>query len=210
MEIIFIALALGGAYLLGSIPSSVWLGKKIYNIDVRDYGSHNAGATNTLRVLGRKAAIPVFLMDIAKAYIATQLVRLFPEFTPGTAQFINFQLALGIIAVTGHIFPIFAGFRGGKGVASLFGFVLALHPASALIGLGIFIITLIISHYVSLGSILGGISFPILINFIFNTSILSLIIFSIVLSVLLLITHKKNIKRLIHNEESKIYLFKKT
>lgn len=209
MDTVMIIAALAGAYLLGSIPSSVWIGKKFFNTDVRDYGSGNAGATNTLRVLGGKAALPVFLLDIAKAFAAVQLVRLFPQFSEGTAAFVNFQLVLGAIAVLGHIFPIYVNFKGGKGVASMFGVVLGIHPLAAAIGLGIFIVILSISHYVSLGSMVAGISFPIMVIFIFKTTIPSLIIFSIILSALLLITHQKNIERLLKRQESKIYIFKR-
>lgn len=208
-QILLIGVALIGAYLIGSIPSAVWIGKKFFNTDVRNYGSGNAGATNVLRVLGGKAALPVFLLDITKAFTAAQLVRLFPEFTPGTAPFINFQMALGAIAVLGHIFPLFANFKGGKGVASLFGLVLAIHPLAAVIGLGIFLVILAISHYVSLGSMIAGLSFPIMVIFIFKSTIPSLIIFSVTIAFLLLITHQKNIERLLRRQESKIYLFKR-
>ena len=209
MQVLMIILALAGAYLLGSIPSAVWIGKRIFKTDVRNYGSGNAGATNTMRVLGPKAALPVFIMDLLKAFAAAQLVRLFPEFSPGTAAFINFQLGLGAMAVVGHIFPLYAQFKGGKGVASLLGVVFALHPLIALIGLGIFMLILMISHYVSLGSMIAGISFPIMVVFIFKITVPSLIVFSVLVSVLLLITHQKNIERLLRKEESKIYLFRK-
>jgi glycerol-3-phosphate acyltransferase PlsY len=108
-------LALAIAYLLGSIPSAVWIGKAMCGIDVREYGSGNAGATNTFRVLGKKAGIPVLIVDIAKGYFALQLAQIIGNYLPGTQQYVNFKLALGIAALLGHIFPVFAGFRGGKG-----------------------------------------------------------------------------------------------
>src|SRR6187200_3434 len=103
------------AYLFGSIPTAVWIGQALYGIDVREYGSGNAGATNTFRVLGKKAGIPVLLLDILKGFLALQLVRFVGNYLPGTQQYVNFTLTLGIAALLGHIFPIFAGFRGGKG-----------------------------------------------------------------------------------------------
>ena len=101
------------AYLLGSLPSAVWVGKAFWNIDVREYGSGNAGATNTFRVLGPKAGIPVLILDIAKGWLAVQLATYFGDYMPATQQFINFKLVLGVGALLGHIFPVFAGFRGG-------------------------------------------------------------------------------------------------
>jgi glycerol-3-phosphate acyltransferase PlsY len=107
------------AYMLGSVPSAVWVGKMLYGIDVRDYGSGNAGATNTFRVLGKKAGLPVLIMDILKGFLAVKMVWLTGKYLPDTQQFINLELSLGIASLLGHIFPIFAGFRGGKGVATL-------------------------------------------------------------------------------------------
>jgi len=112
------------AYLCGSIPTAVWIGQAFYGVDVREYGSGNAGATNTFRVLGKKAGIPVMLLDILKGFTATNLAFLIPIVGPHST-YISYQLALGIAAVMGHLFPVFAGFRGGKGVATLFGMVLA-------------------------------------------------------------------------------------
>ncbi len=197
------------AYLIGSIPTAVWIGKLFYGIDVREHGSGNAGATNTFRVLGKKAGIPVFILDVFKGFLAVRLSFTLSLLSPGTDPFINFQLLLGIAAFIGHIFPIFASFRGGKGVATLFGVVFALHPYAALISIGIFIIVLLISKYVSLSSILAGITFPILIIFVFPVTTTSLLIFSVLIATLLILTHQKNIGRLIRREESKVYLIKK-
>jgi glycerol-3-phosphate acyltransferase PlsY len=198
------------AYLLGSIPNAVWIGKMLYGIDVREMGSKNAGATNTIRVLGWKAGLPVLLLDILKGFLAVNLVRIYDLYVPGTKDFVNLQLALGAFAVIGHIFPIFAGFRGGKGVASLFGIILAIVPLPTLIALGIFLIILFTTGYVSLSSIISGFAFPFLIMFVFQTTIPSLIIFSLIVAILLLLTHQKNIERLIRKEESKAsFLFRK-
>lgn len=204
MDVIYIVFAVIIAYLLGSIPTSVWIGKIFYGIDVREHGSGNAGTTNTFRVLGAKAGIPVFLIDVLKAYVAVNLVRFFP-YLPNTPSYVNLQLLFGIVAVFGHIFPIYVGFKGGKGVASLLGVTLAIVPIPALLAFAVFGVVLLISHYVSLGSMIAGCSFPLFVFFVEQTSILSLQIFSIVFAVLLIVTHRKNIVRLKNGEESKIF-----
>lgn len=197
------------AYLLGSVPSAVWFGKLLFGIDVREQGSKNAGATNTVRVLGWKAGLPVLIVDILKGFVAVNLARISTYFS-GTENFVDLQLALGGFAVLGHIYPVFAGFRGGKGVACMFGIILAIAPLPTLIALGIFLITLFTTKYVSLSSIVSGFTFPFLIMFVFKTTIQSLIIFSLIVAILLLLTHQKNIERLIRKEESKAsFLFKK-
>ena len=114
------------AYLLGSIPTSIWISRSFFNIDIRDYGSGNAGATNTFRVLGIKAGIVVFVVDILKGFLAVNLIYLTDFYIPDSGDYINIQLLLGIAAMLGHIFPIYAGFRGGKGVATLFGVICAI------------------------------------------------------------------------------------
>lgn len=209
MEITMLLGAAVAAYLLGSIPTSVWIGKIFYGIDVREHGSGNAGSTNTFRVLGTKAGIPVFIIDVLKAFVATSLVMFMKHLVPGTRDYINVQLLLGASAVLGHIFPIYVGFKGGKGVASLLGVVLAIVPEAGLIALGIFTVTLLVFRYVSLGSLVAGISFPILVIVVFRTTVTSLMLFSIIVAVLLLFTHQKNIQRLIRKEENKANLFKK-
>ncbi len=195
------------AYLIGSIPTAVWLGKFFYGIDVREFGSGNAGATNTFRVLGKKAGIPVLIIDVLKGYAAVLLVHL-SSYTPYSNEFINFQIALGISSLFGHIFPIFAGFRGGKGVATLLGVVLAIHPQSASLAIGIFLIMLFAFQYVSLASMTAGLFFPILLIVVFKSDNLALSTFSIVVAIMLIITHKRNIDRLLKKQESKVKLFK--
>ena len=198
------------AYIFGSIPNAVWIGKMLYGIDVREHGSKNAGATNTIRVLGWKAGLPVLALDILKGFLAVNLIRIYDLYVPGTKDFVNLQLLLGGFAVIGHIFPIFAGFKGGKGVASLFGIILAIVPLPTLIALGIFLVILFTTGYVSLSSIVSGVAFPFLIMFVFKTTIPSLIIFSLIVAILLLLTHQKNIERLIRKQESKAsFLYKK-
>lgn len=195
------------AYLLGSVPTSVWWGKTFYGIDVREFGSGNAGATNTIRVLGKKAGLPVLFIDILKGTAAVMLAY-FSDFDAGSAPFVNYQIALGVAAVIGHIFPVFAGFRGGKGVATLLGVALAMEPQVAGLALIVFLVILTLFKYVSLASMSAGLSFPIILLTLFPGRPVSMIAFSIVVSILLVITHKKNIQRLIKRQESKVNLFK--
>ncbi|VTR29044.1 glycerol-3-phosphate 1-O-acyltransferase PlsY [Sphingobacterium thalpophilum] len=207
---IYLVIAVLLAYLFGSIPTAVWLGQALYGVDVREYGSGNAGATNTFRVLGPKAGSIVMFVDIFKGWTATNLAYLI-ELGQNTSdvQFVNFQLALGVIAVLGHLFPVFAGFRGGKGVATLFGMILAIHTPAALLCVSVFIIILLTTHYVSLSSISAGFAFPFSLAFVFKTTIPSVLLYGMAICILLLITHQKNIERLLKGHESKIYLFKK-
>lgn len=206
METLTIIALILGAYFLGSIPTSVWIGKRFYGIDVREFGSGNAGATNTFRVLGKRAGIPVLIIDILKGYLATLLAYL-SSFQFDSNSFINLQLSLGIAAIVGHVFPIFAGFRGGKGVATILGVVICLTPITSALVLIVFLIVLISTRYVSLSSIIAGISFPIFLNIVLKNQNQTLLVFSVIVSFLLLITHKKNITRLIKKQESKIKLF---
>jgi glycerol-3-phosphate acyltransferase PlsY len=202
MGIINLLFLLLGAYLLGSIPTAVWVGKFFYNLDVREHGSGNAGTTNTFRILGWKAGIPVFIIDVFKGWIALKLV-LFSNYIPGNISYMNFQMLLGASALTGHIFPVFAGFKGGKGVASMLGMGIALTPVPAVLGFGIFALILLITKYVSLGSMGAGVSYPVMLLTIFKTHMISMLLFSMAVAILLIITHRKNIKRLLKGEESK-------
>jgi glycerol-3-phosphate acyltransferase PlsY len=202
--LIFVLLLIG--YLLGSIPTSVWIGKAFYNIDVREFGSGNAGATNTFRVLGRSAGIPVLIIDILKGAVAVAL-SYFSGFEINTDEFVNLQLGLGVSALLGHIFPVFAGFRGGKGVATILGVVACITPFSCCLALMVFLLTLLTSRIVSLSSMLAGISFPIFLNLVLDNTNPILTTFSLIVAALLIITHRRNIKRLLRNEESRIQLF---
>lgn len=192
------------AYFIGAIPSSVWIGKKFYNLDVREHGSGNAGATNTFRVIGKKAGVIVLLLDILKAWFATTVLSSMAD-----NQSIDYMLALGLVAVLGHVFPIYIGFRGGKGIASLLGVIIAIHPLASLYSIMVFITTLLISRFVSLSSILAACVFPVLIIVHFQSTHKSLIIFSLMVAVLVIFTHKKNIERLFSKEESKVVLTNK-
>jgi glycerol-3-phosphate acyltransferase PlsY len=198
------------AYLLGSIPSAVWIGKKYYGIDIREYGSKNAGTTNMLRVLGRRAAAPVFALDFLKGFVAVTVIELMQyDDLIGHNDIINLKIGAVVAAVLGHIFPIFAGFRGGKGVATLVGAVTGIYPPAALLCFGVWIVVLMISHYVSLSSMIAGCCFPVftLISPKVNGS-KAFVVFSFIIAILLLVTHRKNIKRLREGTESKIHIWK--
>jgi glycerol-3-phosphate acyltransferase PlsY len=197
------------AYLLGSIPSAVWIGKMWYGIDVRDFGSGNAGATNTFRVLGKKAGLPVLLMDILKGFAAVKLVWLSAKYMPDSQQFINLQLTLGLASLLGHIFPVFAGFRGGKGVATLLGILMGVHLGAALICISVFAVTLFFTQYVSLSSLMAALTFPVSIMFIYHETVPGLNIFAMFVCALVFITHQKNIERLLRGEEGKVGFLQK-
>lgn len=195
------------AYLMGSVPSAVWIGKSLYGVDVREFGSGNAGATNTFRVLGKRAGLIVLTLDILKGLCAVLMARFISQAPPGTSQFVDLQIVLGVAAVIGHIFPVFAGFRGGKGIATLFGVILAAHPMACLISLGVFLVIFLAFKYVSLASISAAIAFPVSVITIFGDRVVpSMVIFSIMVAILVMITHQKNIERLIRREESKMKL----
>src|SRR5690554_384128 len=200
------------AYLFGSIPTAVWIGQAFYGVDVREYGSGNAGATNTFRVLGTRAGVIVMLIDILKGFTATNLAYFIGSSVTGpqdAAQFVNYKLALGVIAVVGHLFPVFAGFRGGKGVATLFGMVLAVHFPAAMVCVSLFVLVLLLTRYVSLSSIIAGFSFPFSIALWFHSPVKSILLYAICICALVLVTHQKNIERLLKGRESKVYLFRK-
>jgi acyl phosphate:glycerol-3-phosphate acyltransferase len=193
------------AYLLGSLATAVWAGKLFHNVDVREHGSGNAGATNVIRVLGWGAGIPVLLLDILKGWVAAMLPHFFSLADPGSAYLVNLQIICGIFAIVGHIFPVFAGFRGGKGVATIFGVLLAIHLYLTLSSAGVFLLVLLLSGYVSLSSICAGIAFPLFLLFVFDTPSILLRVFSVAVMVAIIITHRKNILRLLRGEELKIF-----
>jgi glycerol-3-phosphate acyltransferase PlsY len=193
------------AYLLGSIPTSVWIGKFFYNIDVREHGSKNAGATNTMRLLGKTPGIIVLIIDILKGFVAVKMLLLSSELQPETIFFVNMQLTLCVAALLGHIFPVFAQFNGGKGIATLLGAMLAMNTEAALISIVIFLVVLLVFRYVSLGSMIGALFYPVYTIFIQQSTIPSLIVFSIIIALGVLFTHQKNIERLLKHEEKKVF-----
>lgn len=211
MDILIIAFFLLAAYLIGAIPTAVWVGKTFYGVDVRQHGSGNAGATNTFRVLGKKPGAFVMAVDIFKGWAATSLAHLLV--TAGVIEpdkLVLFKMIIGVLAVMGHIFPVYVGFKGGKGVATLMGMVLAIHLEAALICLAIFLVVLLISRYVSLGSMIAAIAFPLLLLLPrFHPEEPLLTVFGFLLALMVVLTHKKNIGRLLQGQESKanIHLF---
>ena len=193
------------AYLTGSFPSAVWVGKTFYKKDVREYGSGNAGATNTFRVLGKGAGIPVLFMDIFKGWLVVNYALLISNSSELSPElFFENQLAFGIAAVIGHLFPVYTGFRGGKGIATMMGLLIGLNPLAALFSFLVFVVVFLVSKYVSLGSIVASMAFPVFVMFVLNSDNSSLNLFAIFVPILSLITHQKNIERLIRGEETKV------
>jgi len=196
------------AYLIGSIPTSVWVSEYFFDIDIRDYGSGNPGATNTYRVLGPKWGTIVMIVDMVKGIAAVKLALLLPYYADNATALLNLQIGLGLGAVLGHVFPIWADFRGGKGVATLFGLVLGISPWTALCCVGVFILVLYLTRFVSLSSILASIAFPVFILLIFNVDNDTYRIFAIAVALMVLLTHQKNIGRLLRGSESKVPILK--
>jgi acyl phosphate:glycerol-3-phosphate acyltransferase len=198
------------AYLIGSIPTAVWVSKRFFGIDIRDYGSGNAGATNTFRVLGSKWGTIVMSVDILKGIIATSLYVLLPYYAAKVNDWdrTNLMIGLGLAAIVGHIFPIWAGFKGGKGVATLFGMIIAMQPLVAACCIGVFLLVLYLTRFVSLSSILAGVAFAVFILFIFDDHVTLYRAFSITVALLIILTHQKNINRLIKGTESKVPILK--
>ena len=206
------------AYLLGSIPSAVWIGTKYYGVDVREHGSKNAGTTNVLRVLGLRAALPVFAIDFLKGFVAVSIFQLlkYDDNIPSQAWIINMKILAVFVVTLGHIFPIFAKFKGGKGVATVLGSVTGIQPNIALLCLTVWVAVLMLWHYVSLASIVAGCSFPVFVS-IFSGSIyarhgldhtsISFLVFSFVVAIALVWTHRKNVGRLLDGTESKMNMW---
>src|ERR1043165_578504 len=203
-----IAILIVLAYLIGSIPTAVWINKRVYGIDIREHGSGNAGATNTFRILGKKAGSIVMLVDMLKGFLAVKL-SLLSSYAWTSEAIVNLQVFLGLAAVVGHIFPIWADFRGGKGIATLFGMILSIQPLAAVSLIGVFFFMLFLTRYVSLSSISASIAFPLLILVIFNEPEISYRIFAIATAFLVVLTHYKNINRLLTGNESKVPMFRR-
>jgi len=197
------------AYLVGSIPTSVWIGRWFYHVDVRTLGSKNAGATNTIRILGLKAGLPVLVFDIFKGWLAVFIAHFFWIDIGTFPDLIDFKIMLAIAAVVGHVFPVYVGFKGGKGIATLLGIGIALYPVAALIAIVVFTVTLFISGYVSLSSIVASVTFPFVEIFILgNNEFISLVILATAVAIFVPVTHRKNIKRLLNHEETRFRIKK--
>ena len=198
------------AYLIGSIPTAVWISKHYFGIDIRDYGSGNAGATNTYRVLGSKWGTIVMVIDMLKGVIATSLYITIAYYVvpSNDLERTNLMIGLGLAAVLGHIFPIWANFKGGKGVATLFGMVVAMQPSVALCCVAVFISVLYLTRFVSLSSILSSVAFAVFILFIFNDGVVLYRVFSVAVALMVILTHQKNINRLLKGTETKVPILK--
>ncbi|MDO8550599.1 MAG: glycerol-3-phosphate 1-O-acyltransferase PlsY [Ignavibacteria bacterium] len=209
------------SYLIGSIPTSIIVSKAIKGIDIRQHGSGNAGGTNVMRVLGWKHGLFVILLDVLKGILVVVVIaRLhygnmpFQNITPFD-DFTLVQIIAGISAVIGHIWTIFAGFKGGKGIATALGMLLMIITVDMLIAIGVFVIVVTISRYVSLGSLIGAISVPLSLVIrenVFNVDIQgynTILPFIIAVSLLVVYTHRKNVVRILHGSENKLSFKKK-
>jgi len=196
------------AYMIGSIPTAVWIGRVFFRTDIREHGSGNAGATNTLRTLGKRAGLVVLIIDILKGWLAVGLICV-SGYASGSAQWILLEVTMAVAAILGHIFPIYVGFKGGKGVATTMGIIIGISPVIALLCTLVFALVLIVSHYVSLASILAVLSFPFWMMSVYNQHYIVLTIFSLILPMVVIIMHRKNILRLLKRQESVLYVFPK-
>ncbi len=209
------------SYLIGSIPTSIIVTKAVKGIDIREHGSGNAGGTNVMRVLGWKHGVFVIILDALKGVLAVVIVaRLhygampFQNLTPFD-DFTLVQIIAGLSAVIGHIWTVFAGFKGGKGIATALGMLLMIVTVDMLIAVGVFILVVTVSRYVSLGSILGAIAVPLTLIIrenIFNVDIPgyhTLLPFLIAVALLVIFTHRKNVIRLMNGNENKVNFAKK-
>jgi glycerol-3-phosphate acyltransferase PlsY len=209
MELIWIFTGVVISYLIGSMPTALWVGKAFFGVDIREHGSGNSGATNTFRVLGKKAGTAVLLIDVIKGLTAASLVRYMDFVDPGTVRFVNLQLLFGLSSVLGHIFPIYANFKGGKGIATLLGMVIGIHYLSALVCMMLFVAILFSTRYVSLSSIMAAIAFPLIAILIYKNEEPFFIAFGIAAAIMVVLTHQKNIVRLVAGNENKAKLLKR-
>ena len=194
------------AYLFGSIPTAVWWGRAFHGIDVREHGSRNAGATNTFRVLGPRAGVPVLLIDVLKGFLPVRVLPNLSGLEVDGEGWMWLRVVLVLATVLGHLFPVFAGFRGGKGVATSLGGVLAVHPGAALICVAAFVVVFSLSRYVSLGSMTAAVAYPLAVVLVFHESSPVKVGFAVLLCLLVLYTHRQNIGRLWRGEENRMDL----
>ena len=196
------------AYLIGSIPTALIISKRFFVFVIREYGSGNMGATNTFRVLGKNYGIMVMLIDILKGAAAVGLYNFLPYYLQNELQRTNLMIGLGLAAVLGHVFPIFANFKGGKGVATLFGMILAIQPGIALSCVVVFLLVLFLTRYVSLSSILAATMLPVFVLWIWNENEILYRVFALLVALMVLITHQKNISRILRGVESRAPILK--
>ncbi len=209
------------AYLVGSIPTSIILSKLVKGIDIRNYGSGNAGGSNVFRVLGWKWGVLTILLDTVKGAVAVIVIaRLYLDNFPfnNITPFDDFtlvQIICGVSAVLGHVWTVFAGFRGGKGIATGLGVLITITTLDMVVALGIFVLVVTLSRYISLGSLIAAVSVPLILivrENIFGVNIPgyhTILPFSILLALLVIFTHRANINRLLKGSEKKISFVKK-
>ena len=198
------------AYLIGSIPTALLISRNFFGVDIRDYGSGNMGATNTYRTLGSRYGTMVMFFDILKGMLAVSLYNFLPYYLHNSNMWdrTNFMIGLGLAAVVGHIFPIYARFRGGKGVATLFGMILAVQPVIAGSCVAVFLLVLYFTRYVSLSSIFAGLSLPVCVLWIWNDDVVLYRVFAVLVAALIILTHQKNISRILNGDESRVPILK--
>ena len=188
------------SYFLGSISASIVISKMVFKKDIRNYGSKNAGAMNTIRTFGLKPGLVVLILDVCKGF----LVVFLPDFIEILPQHIEYKIGLSISVIIGHLFPIYYRFKGGKGVATLLGVMLALNWKVSLCSLLVYLLILLITKYGSLSSICGVFSFPLFLLLLYNKpGNFLLIIFGFSMGVLVCLTHYQNIRRLLRGSENK-------
>ena len=189
MEELFLIIC---AYMIGSIPTALIISRKFFGIDIREFGSGNMGATNTFRVLGSKYGTIVMVCDILKGMAAVALYNFLPYYLhQGSGiERTNLMIGLGLSAVLGHVFPLWADFKGGKGVATLFGMILAIQPVIAGSCVAVFLLVLYFTRFVSLSSILAGLMLPISVLWIWNEHEILYRIFALFVALLIIITHQ--------------------
>ncbi|MFM7661519.1 MAG: glycerol-3-phosphate 1-O-acyltransferase PlsY [Bacteroidota bacterium] len=210
IEFILVVFSILFGYLLGSIPTAIWVGRRFQKIDIREHGSKNAGATNTFRILGKKAGIIVLTIDVGKGILASIFPILFNDFFEISYAFlICLRLFSSIFSMVGHVLPIFAQFKGGKGVATSFGVLIGLQPLAALICILLFLFIFIVSKYVSLGAIASASFYPFIVYVVDSKVLFFEMIFTILISTAVIFTHRKNILRLMKGNENKMSLFKR-
>lgn len=209
MEILMIVLGAVISYLIGSMPTALWVGKAFFGIDIREHGSGNSGATNTFRVLGKKAGFMVLFLDIMKGLTAASIVRYLDFVEVGTVRYVNLQLLFGLSSVLGHIFPAYANFKGGKGIATLLGMIIGIHYLSALVCLMLFVVVLFSTRYVSLSSILAAVAFPLIAIVVYKNEEPFFVAFGVAAAIMVVLTHQKNIVRLVAGNENKAKLLRK-
>ncbi len=213
-----IAVILVLSYLVGSIPGSVWVGKGLYGVDIREHGSGNAGATNAFRVLGWKAGALATIVDLGKGLLAAGVIATIRlDNLPSGIEFWQIEtvvrLLAGLAAIAGHMYPVWAHFKGGKGVNTAAGVLFALTPVTMMITLGVFAVVLLSSRYVSLASLSAAVAFPSAVairKYVFHVDALdgSILVFGIIMALGIIYAHRANIKRLLNGTESRIRTFR--